>query len=182
MTTIITIQESLFKTVNPSIITNITNDGHTLIADNISEEDFEKLTFITNSPSFNGIKMSLFDIKVYLDNNVHSTMIYGLLEIVKQTMTYEESIAYSEGQSTYQPFISGFQIGTIGNIVNELSTLSVNTPYTFGKKKVYSLYIENDGPTNVNSPEWKAPPGRGPGGGTGNTAPSGGYGTIPTRP
>ena len=57
MTTIITIQESLFKTINPSIITNITNDGHTLIADNISEEDFAKLTFVTNNPSFNGIAL-----------------------------------------------------------------------------------------------------------------------------
>lgn len=143
MTTIITIQESLFKRVNPNIITNISDNGHTLIADNISEEDFAQLIFVTNSPSFNGTKMSLFDIKVYLDNEVQPTMIYGLLEIVKQTITYNESIAYSEGQSTYQPFINKFQIGTIGNVVNELSSLSVNTPYTYNKKKVYSLYIEN---------------------------------------
>jgi hypothetical protein len=149
MTTIITIQEALFKTINPNIITNINNDGHTLIADNISEEDFAQLTFVTNSPSFNGTKMSLFDIKVYLDNEVQPTMIYGLLEIVKQTMTYEESIAYSEGQSTYEPFINGFQVGTIGDIVNELSSLSVNTPYTYNKKKIYSLYIENDDPINL---------------------------------
>lgn len=161
MTTIITIQESLFKTINPAIITNISNNGHTLTADNISEEDFEQLIFVTNSPSFNGTKMSLFDIKVYLDNDVHSTMIYGLLEIIKETITYNESIAYSEGQSTYQPFINRFQIGTIGNVVNELSSLSVNTPYTYGKKKVYSIYIENktipipipknNGNTNKNS-------------------------------
>lgn len=143
MTTIIIIQESLFKRVNPNIITNISDNGHTLIADNISEEDFAQLIFVTNSPSFNGTKMSLFDIKVYLDNEVQPTMIYGLLEIVKQTITYNESIAYSEGQSTYQPFINKFQIGTIGNVVNELSSLSINTPYTYDKKKVYSLYIEN---------------------------------------
>lgn len=153
MTTIITIQESLFKTINPAIITNISNNGHTLTADNISEEDFEQLIFVTNSPSFNGTKMSLFDIKVYLDNDVHSTMIYGLLEIVKETITYNESIAYSEGQSTYQPFINEFQIGTIGNVVNELSSLSVNTPYTYGKKKVYSLYIENNTIPKISLPK-----------------------------
>jgi len=143
MTTIITIQESLFKRVNPNIITNISNNGHTLIADNISEEDFAQLIFVTNSPSFNGIKMTVFDIKVYLDNNVHPTIIYGLLDIVGQTITSSESIAYSQGKSTYQPFINGFQVNTIGNLVDELSSLSINTPYTYGKKKIYSLYIEN---------------------------------------
>ena len=57
--------------------------------------------------------------------------------------TIEKQILTPTGEQTNIPFINKFQIGTIGNVVNELSSLSINTPYTYDKKKVYSLYIEN---------------------------------------
>ncbi len=141
--TILSIQESLLKKVNPNIIINIVNNETLLIAANVSEDDFANLIFVTNSPSFGNSYMYLINIEVYLDNNLEHTEIYGLLPIVSQQVEQSDANAYINAARTHQPFINGFQGGiTISQLINELSVLSVNTPDTYGKVKKFKLYID----------------------------------------
>lgn len=142
MSTLLTLQESEFKRINPNIITNIT--GNLIIAENITEQDFPNLIFVTNNPSFSNEQLRLFDIKVYLENNIQPTIIYGLLPIVEQRLYYEQSIAYSLNKNTYIPFINGFKGGTIGVTIDKLSNLSLYTPDTNFKTKKFSLFIKSN--------------------------------------
>lgn len=142
MSTLLTLQESLFKRVNPNIITNII--GNLIIAENITEQDFPNLIFVTNNPTFSNEQLSLFDIKVYLENNIQPTIIYGLLPIVQQTLYNEESKAYSLKETTYTPFINGFKGGSIGITIDKLSNLSLYTPDTNFKIKKFSLFIKSN--------------------------------------
>ena len=142
MSTLLTLQESEFKRINPNIITNITTN--LIIAENITEQDFPNLIFVTNNPSFSNEQLSLFDIKVYLENNIQPTIIYGLLPIVEQRLYYEQSIAYSLNKNTYTPFINGLKGGTIGVTIDKLSNLSLYTPDTNFKTKKFSLFIKSN--------------------------------------
>lgn len=142
MSTLLTLQESVFKRINPNIITNIT--GNLIIVENITEQDFPNLIFVTNNPSFSNEQLSLFDIKVYLENNIQPTIIYGLLPIVEQRLYYEQSIAYALNKSTYTPFINGLKGGTIGVTIDKLSNLSLYTPDTNFKTKKFSLFIKSN--------------------------------------
>ena len=148
--TILSIQGSLLKKVNPNIIINVINDETLLIAANVTEDDFKNLIFVTNNPSFDNSYMYLTNIEVYLDNNLEKTEIYGLLPIVSQRIGQSDCSAYIDAKRTHQPFIDGFQDGiSIGQLINELSNLSVNTPDTYGKSKKFTLYID---PKRISSP------------------------------
>ena len=148
--TILSIQGSLLKKVNPNIIINVINDETLLIAANVTEDDFKNLIFVTNNPSFDNSYMYLTNIEVYLDNNLEQTEIYGLLPIVSQQIGQSDCSAYIDAKRTHQPFIDGFQGGiSIGQLINELSNLSVNTPDTYGKSKKFTLYID---PKNSSNP------------------------------
>ena len=148
--TILSIQGSLLKKVNPNIIINVINDETLLIAANVTEDDFKNLIFVTNNPSFDNSYMYLTNIEVYLDNNLEKTEIYGLLPIVSQRIGQSDCSAYIDAKRTHQPFIDGFQDGiSIGQLINELSNLSVNTPDTYGKSKKFTLYID---PKNSSNP------------------------------
>ena len=141
--TILSIQESLFKKVNPNIIINIINNETLLVAANVTEEDFKNLIFITNNPSFLNSYMYLSNIEVFLDNNLEHTEIYGLLPIVYQQIGQSDCTAYIDAKRTHQPFINGFQDGiTIGQLIDKLASLSVNTPDTNNKVKKFTLYID----------------------------------------
>ncbi len=141
--TILAIQASLLKKVNPNIIINIVNNDTLLIAADVSEDDFANLIFITNNPSFGNSYMYLSNIEVYLDNNLEHTEIYGLLPIVSQQVAQSDATAYINAARTHQPFIDGFQRGiTISQLIDRLSSLSVNTPDTRGKVKRFKLYID----------------------------------------
>jgi len=142
MSTLLTLQESLFKRVNPNIITNIS--GNLIIAENITEQDFPYLIFVTNNPSFSNEQLRLTNINVYLENNVQPTMIYGLLPIVQQRLYYKGSESYSLKENTYTPFINGFKGGSIGTTVDKLSNLSVYTPDTNFKVKKFTLFIKSN--------------------------------------
>ena len=140
--TILSIQESLLKKVNSNIIINIKNNT-LLIAANVSEDDFKNLIFVTNNPSFTNSYMFLTNIEVYLDNNLEQTEIYGLLPIVSQQIGQSDCSAYIDAKRTHQPFINGFQDGiTIGQLIDKLSSLSINTPDTNNKVKKFTLYID----------------------------------------
>ena len=141
--TILSIQESLLKKVNPNIIINIINDETLLVAANVTEDDFKNLIFITNNPSFLNSYMFLSNIEVFLDNNLEHTEIYGLLPIVSQQIGQSDCTAYIDAKRTHQPFINGFQNGiTIGQLIDKLANLSVNTPDTNNKTKKFTLYID----------------------------------------
>ena len=141
--TILSIQESLLKKVNSNIIINIINDETLLVAANVTEDDFKNLIFITNNPSFDNSYMFLSNIAVFLDNNLEQTEIYGLLPIVSQQIGQSDCTAYIDAKRTHQPFINGFQNGiTIGQLIDKLANLSVNTPDTNNKTKKFTLYID----------------------------------------
>jgi len=144
--TILAIQSSLFKRIDPNINVNIYNDS-ILVASKISEETFKNLVFATNNPSFTNGYMYLSDIKVYLNLQIEPTEIFGLLPIVQQRIENSDSEAYTENQVSNQPFINGFQNGiTIGQLIDTLSSLSRNTPDTFGIVKTFTLYIDPANP------------------------------------
>jgi hypothetical protein len=142
--TILAIQSSLFKRIDPNINVNI-YDEKMLVASKISEETFKKLVFTTNNPGYTNSYVFLSDIKVYLNNEFEPTTIYGLLPIVQQRIENSDSEAFVNNENAHQPFIDGFQNGmTIGQLIDTLSSLSRNTPDTFGIVKTFSLYIDPD--------------------------------------
>jgi hypothetical protein len=87
--------------------------------------------------------MYISDILVYLGNNVEPTEIFGLLPIVQQRFENSDSLAFSEKMDTNTPFLNGFQNGaSIGALVDTLSSLSLNTPDTYGIVKRFTLFID----------------------------------------
>ena len=139
--TILAIQASLLKRIDPDINVNI-YDETLLVASRISEAVFKELSFVTNNPSFNNSYMYVSDIKVYV-NNVEEVQIYGLLPIVQQRVENSDSLAFTENKTTHKPFLIGFQDGkTVGEVVDTLSSLSRNTPDTYGMMKTFTLYID----------------------------------------
>jgi hypothetical protein len=150
LSTVLNIQQSLFKRTDPNIISNLTADQTTLIASNISEETFVKLPFVTNSPAFKNSYMYLLKIQVYLGAQSEPTEIFGLLPIVQQRIENSDSLAYSLGEPVNNPFTTGFKGGkTIGEIVDTLSSLSRNIPDTYGVPKRFTFYIDPIGETDT---------------------------------
>jgi len=140
--TILAIQASLFKRIDPNINVNIYNE-ELLVASKISEEVFPDLIFATNNPSYLNSYMYLSDIKVYLNNEIEPTTIYGLLPIVQQRIENSDSEAFINNSISHKPFAIGFQNGiSIGELVDTLSSLSRNTPDTYGMVKTFTLYID----------------------------------------
>jgi len=148
LSTVLNLQQSLLKRTDPNIISNLSDDQTTLIAANVSEATFVKLPFVTNNPGFNNSYMYLKAIKVYLGNQSDPTEIFGLLPVVQQRIENSDSLAYSEGKPTHTPFTAGFKGGkNIGEVVDTLSSLSRNTPDTYGIPKRFTLFID---PIGVN--------------------------------
>jgi len=141
--TILSIQESLFKRTNPKINVSISEDNTLITASNITEESFANIELVTNNPGFQNSYMSLVDIDVYLNNEILPTEIYGLLPIVQQRIQNSDAEAYTLHIPTHRPFISGFQNNiTIGQLIDTLSSLSSNTPDTFGIVKIIVLKFD----------------------------------------
>ena len=141
--TILQFQNVLFKAVDPNIIVSFSDDNTTITASNISEQIFPYLLLVTNSASYNNGYMYLSDIKVYLNNDLFPTEIFGLYPIVYEKIAFSDTSAFVVGNNTNQPFINGFKNGiTIGQLVDELSSLSRATPTTIGYTKKYSLSFD----------------------------------------
>ena len=141
--TVLAIEQALMKRVNPDIYTMISDDETTLIAGDITESDFPNLEFVTNNPTFNNSYVFLKDIEVYLGDQKFPTDILGLLPIVQQRMENSDSLAFIDGYKSNKPFINGFENGIdIGTLVDTLSSLSVNTPHTYGITKTFKLIID----------------------------------------
>ena len=148
--TILAIQEVLFNATDSNIITKISADQTTIYASNITEEIFQYLSIATNNPGYSNGYMYLTDIEVYLDNNLFPTTIYGLFPIVYERIAYSDTLAFIENKNVNQPFINGFQGGvTIGQLVDQLSSLSRSTPDTYGKVKKFVLVFDPPGVRNL---------------------------------
>ena len=134
-------QESLFRILDTSIKIDISFDGHTLVARNISEEDMINLTMVTNSSSYNE-RIEFKAVEVFLNTQLNPSPVYGFYSICLQSLEIQDVEAFTLGNKTYQPFINGFQGGmTINQLCDHLSALSVGSPDTYGNVKTYTAYF-----------------------------------------
>ena len=137
-------QESLFRILDTNIKLDISADGHTLVASNISEESIINLTMVTNNP-INNACLHFDNIMVFLDKDLNPTPIFGFYDICSQTLEVEDLLSYINGKNTFQPFLQGFQNGTsINELCNQLSLLSKYSPDTTGRKKNYTCVFGNN--------------------------------------
>jgi len=143
ISTILAIQETLFKNVDPNIIVTYSYDGSKIIASNISEATFQNLVLTTNSPAFRNGYFFLEKIDVFLGTSLFPTEIFGLLDIVYKRVALSDSNAYTLGEPTNTPFKNGFKGGkSIGEVIDTLSTLSRATPDTLGVVKHFVLTFD----------------------------------------
>jgi len=124
--TILEMQKDLFTKVDNNLITDIKNNF--MIVSNINGKNFEKLAFIVNNPKYSE-RLSFLDIKVYIENDLYATPIYGLVEIIQAKMEYSEASNYLLQNNICTPFSKGFQNGiTITELVCLLASFDENTP------------------------------------------------------
>ena len=141
--TILGIQKSLYTTVDANITSVISEDGQFIHAYNISEDAFERLTFVTNSPIYGGPPMNFVSIKVYLGDNKEPTEIFGLADFINHRIIKSDVDAFIVGKNTHQPFINGWQGGlSVGNLIDNLSSFSEQIPDTLGIVKHFTLVMD----------------------------------------
>lgn len=141
--TIIAIQDILFKISDASqnIISSISDDQQTITSLNIYEETFIYIQLVTNNPQYNNYYIGLSNIKVYLDDSLVETEIFGLYEIVAKRIQMSDQKAFLAGQLRHRPFgdgitTTGINAGiNIGQLIDKLSELCDEIPNTKGKKK-----------------------------------------------
>jgi hypothetical protein len=150
---ILTLQESLFRDLDPNIITNLSEDGHILYASNITEQNIKYVQFVANSPLFGGVYMVLEGVEVFLDNNLLPTPVYGLYEILNQRVKIVDAKSYIINQKTYTPFNVNFQVGTVPQLTDTLSSLSTSSTNTYGHIKKYTLIFSNHTPAPQPAPQ-----------------------------
>jgi hypothetical protein len=143
-------QSKLFKFINSSIITEIINKpdktGKFLIAKNIEEKDIPSLEFITNSPQYKTY-MYFVDIQCFLSPNgipqLFTTPIYGLTSITRARIDRSDTEAFRANKTTHHPFENGFKNGiSIGELVDNLTSLSRDLPNTFGVLKTFTIIMD----------------------------------------
>lgn len=150
--------ESLFKMVNPNIITQfvIKNGIKSLLVSNVTEADFINIELITNKPQYLA-SLRLVEIKTTIGSNIDSTYIYGLFENITSIISSSNTQAIATNNfNTYKPFQNGFKNGIpVGTLIDTLSSLSNDLPNTFQLPKVFSFCFQavlNSVPANPESP------------------------------
>lgn len=124
--TILEMQKDLFNKVDKNLITDIKRN--IMIVNNITSLNFEKLAFIVNNPKYSE-RLSFSDIKVYIENDLYSTPIHGLAEIIQAKIEYSEASNYLLQNNICTPFSHGFQNNiTITELVCLLASFDENTP------------------------------------------------------
>ena len=126
---ILQFQKKLFASLN---INSKINFDETIITtdNNISEETFHKLSFVTNNPKYGEVPMKLIDFKVFINGNL--TPVKGLFNIVKSYIDYSDKKAFNENKEIHYPFVNGFKNNkTIGTIVDENMEIPLYGKKTF---------------------------------------------------
>jgi hypothetical protein len=136
-------QKSLFQVLGNNIKFDISEDGHELIVYNILESQINEIVLVTNNAYYNSY-LNFENIEVYLDTQLHPTIVFGLYEILKQRQDKEDVLAFSNGNPTYKPFIKTFQgDNDVNKLCDEISQLSRGAEDTIGRVKTYKITFSN---------------------------------------
>lgn len=155
---ILAIQDILFKQSDPSqnIISSIGRNEDIIRASNVSDEASQLLQVVVNQPVYNNSYLFLSDVKVYIDNSLYPTPIYGLYEILsKQVAISDVANGFLTGAKFHTPFapenFSNPNVYSIGDLVDILSTQTPAIANTEGKSKKYMFVFDSRGATRAPS-------------------------------
>ena len=109
-----------------------------------------------NQPVYNNSYLFLSDVKVYIDNSLYPTPIYGLYEILsKQVAISDVTNGFLQGAKSHTPFapenFSNPNVNSIGDLVDILSTQTPAIANTEGKIKKYMFVFDSRGVTRAAS-------------------------------
>jgi hypothetical protein len=136
-------QLALLALLNPSIHLELIDNGHTLIASDISEKDMIDLEIITNDPA-HGARIHVDLITVSLDDEKRESRVYGFYDICLEKIETEDVLSYTKNLKSFKPFKNGFQNGiTVNELCDQLSLLATNSPDTVGRVKKYRIKFGN---------------------------------------
>jgi hypothetical protein len=140
----------LIKKVDPTIKCSISEDGHILTVETISEKVFHLFPVITNETHANAI-LHLEGVKVYIGEERVETEVSGLLQILKHKISIENGVAFEEKKKVFRPFSEWTDDSSIGHIIDRLTSLDPDTPNTEGIHKVITLVFHNLRPIPIMS-------------------------------
>ena len=146
-------QQKLISNVNSNIPSEIIkiNDKMYLKISNISEEDLDKLYFLTNT-DINNNYLYIENFNVYTENSWSPENIPGLLEVVISCFRNNDANAFINGSKVYYPFnVNNFQGSyfkgkTFSEFVDTLSGLLPFSASTAGYEKRYEIILNPDQP------------------------------------
>ena len=150
---ILNMQEQLFYKSDLNINCTISEDATIITAENITDEVFTDLEFVSNTLEHEAAPMNIIDLEVYLTNkatgirNEEPTLVPGLLELVKTQYTYSDTIAINSRKKTHKPFLNengnGFKNGqTVSQVIDMISVWSRRMPDTSKYTKTYTLILD----------------------------------------
>ena len=124
--TYFTMTKSVMLATDQNLIIDISPDNKHMVINNISEETFIQLPFVTNSPLFRGYH-SINKVDHFLNNNLNPTHILGASEICQGRFKAADALAFISGNTTFKPFKDGFNEGLSPfNMLSSLSRLSAD--------------------------------------------------------
>ena len=132
---------------NPSIKGVISNNGHTLILYNVSENDIDLIEIPTpDGKSHQNVHFISINPYFETESVNNPIRVYGLDGMVHQTYRQEEANAYRNltTQATFLPF-SKLGIPSLTDKLSEIGSSVGVSEITTGKKKRYCIRFGNDG-------------------------------------
>jgi hypothetical protein len=139
------------NSIDPAIHTNISDDGHTLVISNISEEAMIKLVFPINKDSNNN-KLTLVYVNVSLVSNPTLRVnVPGLTQQLIHAFNNSNSKAYKNAGIIHAPFAeipSGIipqeqPTLTASQLTDLLTSVTTFTKSTYKKEKLFGLILTN---------------------------------------
>jgi len=135
-------QANLLANLSSTIQLKFVDNGKAVVASNITEEEFERIPMVTNDPAHHAL-LHVDDILVHQGSSTaHPTLVNGFRDNLLQKIAKEDSIAYSNNEKTYTPFVKGvhnaINVNTLCDQLSELGTVK-----TTNTQKFYTMYIGN---------------------------------------
>jgi hypothetical protein len=127
--TILNLQKSLIlkknkDDTNTNIVADII-DKSVLIVKNLTADNLQTIELVVNNPSNNNGYITLQKVEIFLNNNIHPTIVYGFSDIIKSIIKSRDTTAYGISDTTHQPFeASGAFKGGHTNVLQLLTLLS----------------------------------------------------------